>query len=452
MEHIVIIGNGIAGITTARTLRKHSDVSVTVISKESKYFFSRTALMYIYMGHMTFDHTKPYEDGFWKKNRIDLIQAEVREIDAEKRTILLDTDETLIYSKLVLATGSKIRIPHIAGTDLKGVQGLYSIQDLRQLEELTHPAVYAEKNQTQVKRAVIAGGGLIGIELAEMLRTRKIAVTMLVREGHYWGNVLAKEEGEMIMVHMRSHGVDVVLGDEIVEIHGANGCVNAVQTKSGQKIDCQLLGLTMGVLPNKTLAEACGIDTNLGILVDDLLQTSQEHIYAAGDCAELREVPRHRRSVEAVWYVGRMMGEVLGQTLAGRPTAYQPGNWFNSAKFFDIVYQVYGEVPARPIEGLKTFYWRHPKHAVAIRLTYDNAHIFRGIHSLGLPLRHGLIDQMLGNVRASEVVNNFHKIDFGLEFAKKHHKAIIEAWNEHSGEQLRLRSKPWYSFMKSDRV
>jgi NADH dehydrogenase FAD-containing subunit len=81
MQNIVIIGNGIAGITAARHIRKLSDYKITVISGETDHFFSRTALMYIYMGHMKYENTKPYEDWFWKKNRIDLKRAWVKEID-----------------------------------------------------------------------------------------------------------------------------------------------------------------------------------------------------------------------------------------------------------------------------------------------------------------------------------------------------------------------------------
>ena len=84
MKHIVILGNGISGITAARHIRKHSDHRITVLSGETEHFFSRTALMYIYMGHMKYEHTKPYEDHFWAKNRIELKKAWVTHIDFEK--------------------------------------------------------------------------------------------------------------------------------------------------------------------------------------------------------------------------------------------------------------------------------------------------------------------------------------------------------------------------------
>ncbi|MDX1327297.1 MAG: FAD/NAD(P)-binding oxidoreductase, partial [Arenibacter sp.] len=88
MEHIVIIGNGISGITAARHIRKLSDKKITVISNENAYFFSRTALMYVYMGHMKFEHTQPYENWFWKKNRIELLTAYVERVDTENKKLI----------------------------------------------------------------------------------------------------------------------------------------------------------------------------------------------------------------------------------------------------------------------------------------------------------------------------------------------------------------------------
>lgn len=175
MEHVVIIGNGIAGVTAARHIRKLSDKKITIISAESEYFFSRTALMYVYMGHMKFEHTQPYENHFWKKNNIELVHGYVAKVDTEQKLLYLADKSSLNYDKLVIATGSKPNKFGWPGQDLDGVQGLYSKQDLELLEENA-------PNNKVCKRAVIVGGGLIGIELAEMLRTRDIPVTFLVRE------------------------------------------------------------------------------------------------------------------------------------------------------------------------------------------------------------------------------------------------------------------------------
>ena len=239
--HVVIIGNGISGITAARHIRKQSNFDITVISAESDYFFSRTALMYIYMGHMKFEHTKPYEDHFWKKNRITLKKAYVKQVIAGAKSLQLDSGETVSYDKLIIATGSTPNKFGWPGQDLDGVQGLYSLQDLMALER------NAPNNQT-CHRAVIVGGGLIGIELAEMLRSREIPVTFLVRESSFWNGVLPQGESAMINEHIREHHVDLRLSTNLKEIlPDTQGRARAVMTDQGETISCQLVGLTAGV-------------------------------------------------------------------------------------------------------------------------------------------------------------------------------------------------------------
>ena len=182
MENIVIIGNGIAGISAARHIRKLSDKRIIVVSAETDFFFSRTALMYVYMGHMKFEHIQPYENWFWDKNRIELVRGYVTDVDTQSKQLQVDGSRAIQYDKLIIATGSKPNKFGWPGQDLHGVQGLYSKQDL-DLLEVNAP------NKDVCKRAVIVGGGLIGIELAEMLRSRDIPVTFLVREESFWNGV-----------------------------------------------------------------------------------------------------------------------------------------------------------------------------------------------------------------------------------------------------------------------
>ena len=222
MDHFVIIGNGIAGVTAARHIRKNSDVKITIISAENKYFFSRTALMYVYMGHLTFKHTQPYEDWFWKKNMIELKEGLVISINTTNKTLQFTDSTSINYDKLIIATGSKPHKFGWPGQDLKGVMGLYHKQDLEQLEK------YAPNNKV-CKRAVIVGGGLIGIELAEMLRSRNIPVTFLVREQSFWNGVLPAQESEMINKHILEHQIDLRLGVHLKEIKSdKNGQVSSI--------------------------------------------------------------------------------------------------------------------------------------------------------------------------------------------------------------------------------
>jgi len=202
MEKIVIIGNGISGVTVARHIRKNSDKEILIISGETEHFFSRTALMYVFMGHMRYRDIKPYEDYFWKKNRIDLKFDLVEFVDTDSKSLTMKRGNNINYDKLILAVGSKSNKFGWPGQDLKGAQGLYSYQDLQLLEE----------NVKDAKHAVIVGGGSIGIEFAEMMLSRGIGVTLLEIGDKFWGNILPDEEELMLRKYIESHHVSLKLG------------------------------------------------------------------------------------------------------------------------------------------------------------------------------------------------------------------------------------------------
>lgn len=385
---VVIIGNGISGITTARWVRKLSDHKITVISSESTHFYSRTALMYIYMGHMRYEDTKPYEDHFWEKNRIDLLSDHVEGIDYKLQELRLRSGKKIHYDKLVLAVGSKSNKFGWPGQDLKGVSGLYSLQDLETIE------AYSQ----QLQRAVIVGGGLIGIELAEMIHSRNIPVTMFVRENSFWDMVLPPEESTMVTNHILHHGIDLRLKTNLKEIvdDGQGNVSAAIALESGDQVSCGFVGLTAGVSPNIQWLKHTDLDINKGILVDEYLQTNQPNVYAIGDCAELQSPLPGRRSIEAVWYTGRMMGETCGYNICGYEVKYNPGTWFNSAKFFDIEYQVYGDIKIQPDEGHRSLYWEHPNGQQSLRINYDEAeNQVIGFNLMGIRFRHEVCEKWI---------------------------------------------------------
>lgn len=439
MEHIIIIGNGIAGVTAARHIRKHSDRRITIISAETDYFFSRTALMYVYMGHMKFEHIKPYEDHFWAKNRIELMRGYVTRVDPVKKSLTVGNSGEFIYDKLIIATGSKPNKFGWPGQDLGGVQGLYSKQDLDLLES------NAPDNQV-CKRAVIVGGGLIGIELAEMLSTRNIPVTFLVREKNFWDGVLPDGEAQMINEHIREHHIDLRLQTNLVEIiPDDNGRVKAVVTDKGDTIPCNLVGLTPGVTPNIGFLKDSGIETGRGVLVNRFLETSQADIYAIGDCAEQREAIDRRRPIEAVWYTGRMMGETVAQTICGNRIPYNPGHWFNSAKFFDIEYQTYGWVFSNrnKSENELHFHWRHPKEKICVTLAYDkDSRKLLGINTFGIRMRHEVFDRWLNEEQTIDhVMEHLADANFDPEFYRAYERQILDHYNQQMGTRIKPAKK-----------
>lgn len=434
--HVAIIGNGITGTTCARFIRKYSDYKITLISGETEHFFSRTALMYIYMGHMGYKETKPYEDWFWEKNRIELKKAWVSNIDFEKQSLTFDSGEQLNYDKLVIACGSKPNKFGWKGQDLEGVQGLYSYQDLELLEKNT---------QSKINRAVIVGGGLIGIEMAEMLHSRHIPVSFLVRESSYWSNVLPEGESKMINRHIIEHGFDLKLGVNLEEIiDDGNGRAKAVKVKeTGEIISCELVGLTSGVSPNIAWLKESDLATEQGILVNLNQETNQKNVYAGGDCAQFSSPQKGRRPIEQVWYTGKMQGKVIAENICGKNTKYNPGHWFNSAKFLDIEYQTYGVVLPNLPKNQSRFYWEHKDGKKCVDMVFETeSRKFIGINTFGIRMRHELFDQFLQENRTIDyVLENLRAAAFDPEFYQQHEQEIIKEFNKQTGSKIQLKAK-----------
>ena len=422
MPKVIIVGNGIAGITCARHIRKQSNFEITVISSESKYFYSRTALMYIYMGHMKWEHTKPYEDHFWEKNRINLLQAHVQQVLPDENKIKLNNGEKLEYDFLVIATGSSSNKFGWPGQDLQGVQGLYNLQDLQTMQD----------NTQGIKHAVVVGGGLIGIETVEMLLSRNITVTFLVREKSFWDNILPGEESEMINKLIFHHKVDLQLETELKEIKSSDGTkVTSVVTSKGEEISCGFVVLTVGVSPNISFLKESGIETDRGVLVDNNFRTNSSNVFAVGDCAQFKTPSDGRKTIEQVWYTGKMHGETAAKNIVGTSVEYQPGHWFNSAKFFDLEYQTYGLVSSQKGEDEEWFWWQDAKGQKGIRIVWDkNTEAFIGINSLGIRIRHEVCNEWLNEkTNITAVVKQLYKANFDPEFFKKFEKEFVRAFD-----------------------
>ncbi|MGH7885281.1 MAG: NAD(P)/FAD-dependent oxidoreductase [Thermodesulfobacteriota bacterium] len=420
--HVAIIGNGITGVSAAIRIRQlKPDWKITMVSGESDYHYSRPALMYIFMGHMRYEDTKPYENHFWKKNSIDLLRDWVTEIDTQNKQLKLHKKGTLGFDKLLVAAGSKSNKFGWPGQDLDGVQGLYDLLDLKLLYE----------NCKGAKNAVIVGGGLIGIEFAEMLHSRNIHVTFLVREQSYWNNVLPKEESEMINKIIIKEGMELQLETELREIvDNGSGRVKGVVTNKDEFIECEIVGLTAGVSSNIDLVKNSSIKTGRGILVDFGFRTNVNDIYAAGDCAEIVAEGGGRNMIQQVWYTGKMQGKAAGETICGLDSKYDPGIWYNSAKFLDLEYQTYGFILSAPQEGEDHLYWEHENNLHAIRIVSRGGYV-TGINVMGIRYKHKVCESWIKEKKSLEyVLDNMKDANFDPEFYVKFETEIIKKFKK----------------------
>jgi len=418
--HVVILGNGVAGVSAALKLRELQPAwQITIVSGESKYHYSRPALMYIFMGHMRYQETKPFEDSFWEEQRLGLVRAWVTRIDTEAKRLDLHNGQPVEYDQLLIATGSKPNKFGWPGQDLDGVQGLWNLQDLKRLYETVERA----------RKAVIVGGGLIGIELGEMLHSRGIHVTFLVREPSYWNNILPAGESDMINREIRSHGIELLLETQLDHvIDDGTGRCRGVVTNHGQELECEVVGLTAGVSPNIAVLEGSGIETARGVLVDSSLRTSAADVFAAGDCAEIRAKGDERNTIQQVWYTGKMQGEFAARGMAGGDAGeYDAGIWFNSAKFLDLEYHTYGLVH-RNVPGEKNLFWEHESGKHAVRIVYTDEGVI-GLNTMGLRWRHEVCERWLRDkLSVHEVIRRLEEPYFEPELYRRHEPAIRRAF------------------------
>ena len=415
-KHVVIIGNGITGVTAARHIRKLSNHRITVISGETDHFYARTALMYIYMGHMRYHDTKPYEDAFWAKNSIDLLRGYVTRVDTDARLVHLGGGRTLQYDALLLATGSQSNFFNWPGQDLDAVQGLYGIPDLVTMERWTQG----------ITRGVVVGGGLIGVEMAEMLHARHIPVTFLVREQSYMDYLLPAEESAMINQEIRRNGIDLRLATQLQEIlPDENGRARAAATDQGEEIPCEFVGITAGVHPNIDVARESGIESGRGILVNRFFETSAPNVYAAGDCVEFREDGIGSRRIEQLWYTGRKHAKTVARTICGWHTAYDKGVFFNSAKFFTLEYQTYGDIKPNRDPTVRTFLWQDTGRLLRIDYAANDGRVV-GFNLLGIRFRHDRCEHwLLQGATIDTVLDNLGDAQFDEEFTRDLRRAAM---------------------------
>ncbi len=337
--HYAIIGNGVAGTEAALALRRReADARITVISAEHDHFFSRPALMYVFCGQLDLAATEPYDRGLYERLRFELIRQRVASLETASRRLCFEDGSHLDYDRLLLAVGSKPRPAPWPGADGPGVHYFVTLDDLKGLDEAARSGM----------RAVVIGGGLIGVEVAEILKQRGLSVSFVIRENWYFPLALDESESNMVAGHMRRHGCDVRLGDDVEEIQrDPQGAVRGVATTGGE-IACDLVVCSIGVVPNTTFLAESGLSLSKGgaIEVDESLRTNDQNVWAAGDCANVGWIDGSRRP-EQLWYTARDQGRLAAEAMLGDECAYRRGTWYNSAKFFDVEYTTAGWVPAR---------------------------------------------------------------------------------------------------------
>jgi NAD(P)H-nitrite reductase large subunit len=307
----VIVGSGIAALAAAEALRQRQPRAVLrMISEEEHNFYSRPGLAYLLRGDIP-------EKQLFIRTREDLralnvqrIYARVERLLCERQELLLSNGQRVHYDRLLLATGALAVPPSFPGSDLAGVVKLDGLDDARHILKLARRG----------KPAVVVGGGITALELAEGLNARRMKVHYFLRGDRYWSDVLDETESRIVMERLRHEGVILHTNTQVKQALGSRGYVTGVETQAGEIIPCQMLAVAIGVRPRADLARQAGLKVDKGIVVNEYLQTSAPGVFAAGDVAQVGSA-----ALDVLWPTALAQGRVAGANLAGERVAYIKG-------------------------------------------------------------------------------------------------------------------------------
>lgn len=457
--HIVIVGNGIAGMEAALAVReREADWEITLVSEESDHLFSRTALMYVASGQLKAEDIEPLERDVYERLRFQRVRARAVGVDVQAHELRLAGDlAPLSYDRLLIACGSRPRPGPWVGSDLPGVGHFVTMQDLEWLEDELHggpsrggpapnaraheaaseagspylrrSAARAGRGHAPTKPAVI-GGGLIGIEAVEVMHAAGLHPRFYIREEYFWPMAIDGPESAWICERMREHGVHVHLEENVEALIAAkDGTLGQVRTDKGTE-DVDLCVVAIGVVPNtdwlgessvegdgphRTSGATIERDRRGAIVVGPDLSTSAEDVYAAGDCAAVRWFDGSQRP-EQLWYTSRDQGRVAARSLLGDRAKYERGRWYNSAKLFDIEYTTAGFVNMK-IEGEENWFFEERGDVRSTsRVVLRHGEVI-GFNMLGRRWDHEVLLRFIEERRSlSYVLDHLAEAAFDTEF------------------------------------
>jgi NAD(P)H-nitrite reductase large subunit len=323
----IIIGQGAAGSSAAKTLRRLDPATpVTMITDEQDYFYSRIDLPDIVAGKFEAAESELQgADAFRELGIVCRMHERVTAIHPDEKTVELASGERHKYSKLLLATGSLPVIPPLPGREAKGVYALWTMAQTREIAQAAQSA----------RSAVVIGAGLIGLKSALALAARGLEVTVVEKLSRVMPRQLDDTAANVIADAVCGKGVALMLGAEVKGITTSKGAVTGVQLEA-RELACEMVLMAVGVKPNVELAQAAGIEVGRGIIVDPCQQTSVADIYAAGDVAETIDPLTGNRVVPAIWPVAVEQGEVAACNMTGTQAEFKGSVAMNAIEIAGI--------------------------------------------------------------------------------------------------------------------
>jgi nitrite reductase (NADH) large subunit len=331
MTRYLIIGNGVAGVMAAESIRKSDkEGAITMVTDEAVPFYFRIKLNEYIAGELSGQAIEARKPRWYQDMNIDLrLNARVSKIDTGKGTAETEAGEGVGYDKLLLATGSYSFVPPVKGSEKPGVFTIRNIQDAKRI------IAYAK----DVRDVVIIGGGLLGLETGNAIRKSGKAVAVVEFFPRLLPRQLDLKGAGRLQALMEDMGFKFSLGARTQEIEGENS-VKAVRLEAGETLPSGMVIFSAGVRPDMRLAKTIGVECDKGVKVDEHLRTNLSNVWAAGDVTEFRGMPY------GIWPAAMEQGKIAGINMAGGDTVYNGTTMANTLKVVGIDLASAGEIDA----------------------------------------------------------------------------------------------------------
>ncbi len=348
----LIIGNSAGGIGAAEAIREADKAgAITIISDEPYPAYSRPLISEYLVNRRPLERMLFRPPDFYEKSNIrSLFGEKVARVDFNEHIAKLESGRTLAWQKLLLATGGLPIVPQIEGMGLKGVFTFTRLDDARAIDRFLN-------QYGRGVRAVVIGGGLIGVSVTEALVSRGVEVTVVEMKERILNTILDEEASALEEKALMQAGVEIITGHTVSRI-GSRGKAVSVTLDDSRSIPGEMVLIAIGVQPRTELVADAGIKINRGIVVDRRMATSQPHVYACGDVAEAYDFVYGENRLTPVWPNAYTGGRTAGFNMAGVAAEYQGGTAMNSLKYFGVNIVSAGMVTP-PDDGYETVSEKH---------------------------------------------------------------------------------------------
>ena len=378
MKHL-IIGAGPAGVIAAETLRTQDpEADIVLIGDEPEAPYSRMALPYLLADNV--DEAGTYlrpDPAHFQSQRIQVQQGRVASVDTQAHSVTLEQGERLEYDRLLIATGSHTVKPPIPGMDLDGIENCWTLADARAIAQRAQPG----------QQVVLMGAGFIGCIVLEALVARGVTLTVVEREPRMVPRMMDQTGGELLKRWCESKGVRVLTGTQVDEIKAGPQRLS-LAVGNGGVLEADLVVCATGVRPNVDFLQNSGVETDLGILVDDHLRTSARDVYAAGDVAQGPVFNGGQREVHAIQPTAGDHGQVAGLNMANVDTVYGGSLAINVLNTLGLISSSFGQWQGVP--GGDSASALNEEEFKYLRLEFDGDYLVGAI-GLGLTQQVGIL-------------------------------------------------------------